>query len=153
MRQVCLEVSIVDPADNEVGHKRIEIRPPNVSHDIHEEGVVFDDWVPSGSSCKVTIYRGSDSIYTEKKLIPNAFLAQEGADVASFVLSEGRDMLRSILGAESRKGQKTVQPFKHRIDVWVRFHIDENGSGDFECHVGNPGENERKAVFQTRFKS
>ena len=138
MSNVSLQISIDDPANNAITHKLIEIRPPKESGSVSKEEVVFDDWVYSGSYCTIQILRDDQVVYSEKKLIPNAPWAQEGAEAARRVTE--------FFGKE-------IQPFKHRIDAWVRLNIDDHGTGKFECHVGNPGTDQRKAVFETTFKA
>jgi len=139
MSKISLQISIDDPANKAIAHKLIEIRPPKESGSVSKEEVVFDDWIPSGSYCTIQILRDDHVVYSEKKLIPNAPWAQEGAELTRVITGE-------ILRTE-------IQSFKHRIDAWVRLDIDDHGAGKFECHVGNLGTDQRKAVFETTFKA
>jgi hypothetical protein len=152
MHSVQLRIAITDPDGNELSHKLMQIRAAEESGVICTEGVVFRDRVPSGSFCALLLLEGDKVLSSEKKIIPDSSYYQEGAQMASVILDDVREVARCAGGLQSGREKLPLQPFRQRVDAWVKLLIDENGSGSLLCHVGNPGENQPKAIFEANFK-
>jgi hypothetical protein len=128
-----LVVTIDSPEHNRLAHKLKVIRAAGSIEPIYIDEVIFGEWVPVGSFGTVAIYKEEEMIYSEQKPIPHQEYLQEGAQ-----------FINQVIG---------FQPFKHEIDVWARISLDDQGLCSLECHMGNPGTDQRKAVFEIKFNT